>query len=280
MEKTFTVRGARNWASSFLEEHNREARVGELMLLHLLDAKKHQILMRQTEELPEGVSHTFQKWVQEHAETGKPLEHFTKKAEFYGRDFYVDHRVLIPRPETEELIEAVLSRISPNMSIVDVGTGSGIIGITLKSELPETKVYATDLSEDALEVAQENANALESEVHFYKGNFLEPLLEQKINPDIIVSNPPYIPVNNRSNLSNTVLHDPELALFAEKDGLAAYEAIANQALQLDEKPQLIAFEIGHDQGESVPALLNKLDPNAHLTVIQDINKKDRIVLWK
>lgn len=271
-----TVKEARVWASSFLEKHNREPRVADLMLMHLLDVDLAEFLLIQRE--PFNQCSTFESWILEHAKTGKPLEHFTGKTEFYGRTFQVNEHVLIPRPETEELIEAVKPELKLDDTVVDVGTGSGIIALTFKKELPDLKVIATDISQDALSVAQDNANRLDADVQFEQGNFLEPVMNEHI--DVVISNPPYIPECDRTTLSETVMHDPELALFADDHGLAAYREIIKQIRLLKKTPRLVAFEIGHDQGESVPKLIQKAFPQASVQVLQDINGKNRIVIWR
>ncbi|TFB19297.1 peptide chain release factor N(5)-glutamine methyltransferase [Filobacillus milosensis] len=274
-----TVKEARVWASSFLKKHNREPRVADLMLQHLLDVGLADFLLIQREKLSDEVWTQFEGWIVEHAESGKPLEHFTGVASFYGLEFLVDKNVLIPRPETEELIEAVRPWVRDGDTVVDVGTGSGIIAVTLKKVLPSTRVLATDISRAALEAASRNAQRHETEVEFLEGSFLKPVLGQ-VSPDIIVSNPPYIPERERVALSETVMHDPESALFADENGLAAYRAIVNQVMQFAKLPRLVAFEIGHDQGESVPNIILEVCPKANIEVIKDINGKNRILLWK
>ncbi|WP_238378793.1 peptide chain release factor N(5)-glutamine methyltransferase [Halalkalibacillus sediminis] len=272
----------RKWASSFLEKNGRESRVADLMLMHLLQVEWSEFLMMQQDELSEDVYRQLQLWVEEHAATGKPLEHFTNEAEFYGRKFYVDKHVLIPRPETEELVVEVIEQLrdrTDDLVIADLGTGSGVIALTLKAELREAEVYATDFSENALRVARKNANLLGEDVHFYQGDFLQPLMINDVAPNVVVSNPPYIPESERVRLSETVLHDPGVALFADSDGLAAYEMIIGQVMQLGKRPELVVFEIGHDQGESVPALIRAIDREANVRVVKDINGKDRIVVW-
>ncbi|MGM8214993.1 peptide chain release factor N(5)-glutamine methyltransferase [Bacillaceae bacterium W0354] len=274
-----TVFEARKWASSFLKQNNREERVAELMLMHLLNVTLEEWLVIQQDELPPKVWKDFQIWINEHAETGKPIEHFTNEAEFFGRTFFVNEAVLIPRPETEELIAAVVDDIVEGDTVADIGTGSGILAITLKKEIPSITAYATDLSESALAVARGNASQLGAEVQFFQGNFLEPVINERI--DIVVSNPPYISNDERTTLSETVLHDPELALFAEENGLAAYRKITEQIVCMSEKgPRLVVFEIGYDQGETVPELIKLIEPTANIEVLKDINGKDRIVKWR
>src|SRR5699024_8869204 len=159
--------------------------------------------------------------------------HLTGVEEFYGRTFQVNCHVLIPRPETEELVQLVLEKVKPaSFTCVDVGTGSGVIAITLAKEWEDkdAHIIATDLSEEALEVAKQNAYDHRVEIEFNQGNFLKPLIEHGKKVDIIVSNPPYIAYEEKNQLAETVRNfDPELALFAHKQGLSAYEQIIKQS---------------------------------------------------
>ncbi|MFC0013941.1 MULTISPECIES: peptide chain release factor N(5)-glutamine methyltransferase [Allobacillus] len=270
-----TIQEARKWASSFLQTHNREERVADLMLCYLLDATMSGLFMDAHEKLETKTYETFVEWIESHAATGKPLEHFTNTATFYERDFYVDENVLIPRPETEELVQYLLGKLSGTETVVDVGTGSGIIAISLKKELPDLRVLATDLSHEALQIARRNAMTHDADIEFLQGSFLEPVIEAGHNIDVVVSNPPYIAQSDRDSLSDTVIFDPEMALFAENNGLYAYEQIIAQAKRLE--PKQLAFEIGYQQGEAVSKLIQQAFSASSPEIIQDINKKDRIV---
>src|SRR5699024_7693097 len=145
---------------------------------------------------------------------------------------------LIPRPETEELVEYVrddLNQRLPTSSpvIIDVGTGTGIIAITLKLEYPDAQIYATDISDQALQVARKNAADLGADITFLHGDFLKLIIARKLQPDIIISNPPYIAAEEKAYLSRTVKEfDPQLALFAADGGLAAYKQILRQMRDL------------------------------------------------
>lgn len=272
------------WASLFLEEHNREPRVAEILLQHHLNVTRSQFYMLMQEPVSDEIAEMFKAQIVKHAETGIPVQHLTGYESFYGRDFTVNEHVLIPRPETEELVLHIIdsagqpANSNQPLTIVDIGTGSGIIAITLALELPEAKVYASDISKDALAIARQNAKRLGADVTFLQGDFLEPIIDEQIKADIIVSNPPYIAREEAPLLSDTVKNfDPELALFAEKNGLAAYQKIIMQAPEAVNADALIAFEIGHKQGRAVRALIKGTFPGSAVTTIQDINKKDRIV---
>lgn len=274
-----------NRASLFLEKYNREPRVAELLLQHHLGVSGTTYFMNMREEVSAEVVEAFMADIKQHSETGIPIQHLIGSEEFYGRTFSVDKSVLIPRPETEELVELVLkesrNRQNNNNRLVDVGTGSGVIGITLALELSDAKVLATDISTDALTVAKKNAKDLSAPVSFYQGNFLQPLIDEGKTVDVIVSNPPYIAKEERESLSDTVKNfDPSLALFAEDDGLAAYKVIVEQSIKVLNPDGIIAFEMGHNQGLAIKEVLLKTYPQANVDIIQDINKKDRIVLAK
>ncbi|MFD2922927.1 peptide chain release factor N(5)-glutamine methyltransferase [Halobacillus naozhouensis] len=274
-----TIGEARRWASLFLREHGREVRVADLLLEDMLNLSFSRLLAYEHDSFPETVRSSFIQAIEDHAETGVPVQHLIGKASFYGREFTVNKDVLIPRPETEELVLGTIERIQSKSQlqapvIADLGTGSGIIAVTLKLEHPASQLIATDLSTDALEIAKRNAEALEADVTFSQGDFLEPVKQQPI--DVLVSNPPYI--SRAEVLQDTVKNfDPELALFAEDDGVAAYQTIIDQIVRFELSPWLIAFEIGHEQGDAVKAIIETRLPDYRVEIKQDINRRDRMI---
>nr|WP_238343507.1 peptide chain release factor N(5)-glutamine methyltransferase [Gracilibacillus saliphilus] len=277
-----TVHGALEWASSFLQKHNCEPKVAEILLLHIMDWSKTDLIIHLRDSIAEGKLAEFQQKVEQHAETKIPVQHLTGIEAFYGRIFHVNKHVLIPRPETEELVQQVIEAVDKtNITCVDIGTGSGVIAISLAKEWEHNRqieMLATDLSEEALKVAKKNADKHEAKVDFYHGSFLEPIITQGKKVDLIVSNPPYIAYGEAEGLSETVKHfDPEMALFADHNGLAAYQQIIHQAGRVLNKQGMIFFEIGHKQAEVVNQLIKQQFPNSEVTIFQDINGKDRIV---
>ncbi|MBM7095572.1 peptide chain release factor N(5)-glutamine methyltransferase [Bacillus sp. H-16] len=290
MEKDQRVYEALAWASSFLEKNDVEPGVAEVLLSHHTGWSRARWLSEMRTELDPAVWELFQRDVKT-AATGVPVQHITGVEEFYGRTFRVSRDVLIPRPETEELIESVLTEAEERfpkdhpLHLVDVGTGSGIIAITLFKELKERgwspKIQAVDISEAAIKVAKENARRLEAEVAFVHGDLLGPLVENDAKVDIVVSNPPYIPEGQREGLAKNVRDfDPETALFGGEDGLVFYRGMARQLGSVLKQPGMVAFEIGFDQGRSVPGLLQEhLGQSGDIRVLKDINGKDRIVLF-
>lgn len=279
-----TVFEALQWASSFLMEHGRDENAARLLLQHLLKTDYTGIMMRMHDEISEEKQSQFQQMIKMHAE-GKPVQYITGVEEFYGRTFQVNESVLIPRPETEELIEGAITRMKAlfgeerNIKLVDIGTGSGIIAITMKLEWPDAKVAATDISSDALQTAKQNADRLNANIDFRQGDLTEPIANEKW--DVILSNPPYIAYEEAEEMSDVVLqHEPHLALFAEDRGLKLYKQMVKALPNLVNTPALIGFEIGYSQGEAVAELLKTSFPQAEIEIVKDINKKDRIIFCK
>ena len=277
-----TIYEALTRASSFLEENNREKEVARYLLQHVLGKNYSQLMMAMYEEIPTEAFETFWSYVEEHT-TGRPFQYIIGQESFYGRDFFVNEHVLIPRPETEELIEEVKKRVpavfttnKDSLTIADIGTGSGAISITIKKEFPTAQVTATDISSEALQVAGKNAQLLQADITFKQGDLLEPIAQQKW--DIVLSNPPYIGQHEAESLSDTVIdYEPHLALFAEEDGLQLYRKMAEQLPLMMNVPSFIGFEIGYEQGPAVKKMLETAFPMATVEVVKDINQKNRFV---
>jgi release factor glutamine methyltransferase len=192
--------------------------------------------------------------------------------EFYGRRFAVDRRVLIPRPETELLAEAVVQLVQPCWICVDVGTGSGCLGVTVSLEAPQTNWLCTDVSLGALKVAQENANKLRAKVGFAQADMLDPFQSRAF--DAVVSNPPYV-ANEDPRLAADVLEwEPGTALFAGEDGLAAIRRLIDGAIAVLKPGGLFAFEFGEGQAKQVAELLAGWQPD----IRRDLAGIERFVL--
>jgi len=187
---------------------------------------------------------------------GEPLQHLLGTVEFCGQTFLSDKRAMVPRPETEELVELLAAKIIGQKSeirILDVGTGSGVIALSLARNFSEAEIYAVDISEDALALALENATRLGLEqVHFQKSDLLESLSERF---DLIVANLPYISMQDRHLLAREVLHDPEVALFGGPSGDELVRKLIEEAPSHLEPGGLLALEIGVDQAEGLSEFL-------------------------
>ncbi|WP_368658131.1 peptide chain release factor N(5)-glutamine methyltransferase [Metabacillus halosaccharovorans] len=271
---------ALNWASSFLKEAGRDENAGELLLRHHLQMERAILLSNLRMVLSDEQIQVFTSDVKKHAE-GQPVQYLIGYEEFYGRRFNVNKEVLIPRPETEELVEGILQRVSEHFSgteklnVVDVGTGSGAIAITLALENSRFDVSAVDIAAESITVAKKNARNLGADVQWLHGDLLAPV-NQKI--DILVSNPPYIPDWEIETLSPVVKdHEPMRALAGGEDGLDFYRRLINDMQDLLNDKALIAFEIGAGQGKDVQSLLEQALPEAEVEVVYDINGKDRMV---
>lgn len=211
----------------------------------------------------------------------EPLAYVMGVQYFYGYAFDVNPTVLIPRYETEELVLKVLMELDESFSddctLLDIGTGSGAIACVLKAEKPDMKVYASDISEEALVQAQKNADKLGVEISFMQGDMAQPFVENKIKADVIVCNPPYIPQDEV--IENSVKdYEPHVALFGGEDGLYFYRKVLKDAPSILNKKSLLAFEMGWNQRESLSALVREIFPNADIECFQDLSGKDRILI--
>ncbi|MED4079484.1 peptide chain release factor N(5)-glutamine methyltransferase [Halalkalibacterium halodurans] len=279
------VHEALHWAFSFLRERQLEEPVAEMLLRHYLQMDRARFLASFHEELDGELFQRLEEDLAAHA-SGVPVQHLIGVESFYGRQFQVDQHVLIPRPETEELVLAVLKEIrrqfkkEEEITILDIGTGSGAIAVTLALEEERTNVTAVDISRDALQVAADNARRLGANVQLIHGDLGEPFLKTGELFDVIVSNPPYIPTVEKDTLAVHVRdHEPALALFGGVDGLDVYRRLMSQlpALTKEEKG-MVALEIGTGQGMDVKKLMQTAYPKAAVDVLYDLNGKDRIVL--
>jgi release factor glutamine methyltransferase len=215
-------------------------------------------------------------------EKGKPVQHILGYTYFYNLKINVNKDVLIPRFDTEVLVELVLfDNQDSEKTIVDVGTGSGCIAIALKNENSDFAVYATDISNQAISIARKNALENNTDIEFLSGDILEPLIEQGINVDIIVSNPPYISKNDTEVDSKVLNNEPHLALFSEFDGLAHIKSILEQSNDILNEQGSIYLEIGYKQAEAVRQLASKiLKENHEFKIFKDMANKDRVVRIK
>ena len=206
-----------------------------------------------------------------------PAQYIIGHAEFFGMQLKVDERVLIPRPETEELVELILAEnLKDNLKVLDIGTGSGAIALVLAKNRPDWSVTAADISQDALELATENANVQNLNLSFIKSDCFSKISSKY---DIIVSNPPYISREDQEEVGLNVLHsEPHLALFADEEGLSIYRRIAEDSKDYLNDGGKIYLEIGYKQGQSVPDLFRKNFPVKRVRTFKDQFGQDRMVV--
>lgn len=227
-----------------------------------------------TEEVINKFENEFSKYLYEN----KPIQYIIGYQSFYGYDYYVDERVLIPRYETEELVENVILFYDEyfggqKVDVCDIGTGSGAIAITLALEEKNMSVMATDISFEALEVAEKNNEKYNANVKFLQGDMVEPLYGNKF--DIIVSNPPYIPtVEDVDSLVKD--NEPNIALFGGNDGLKFYRIIIENASKIAKEKFILAFEHGYDKNAEIERLILASFPNAKVIHKKDMQGKNRM----
>lgn len=215
--------------------------------------------------------------------TGEPLDYILGYTPFYGYNFNVDNRVLIPRPETEELVAYALSLIDEKFTdfdkvkVADIGCGSGAIGMAVALEESKVELYSSDISNEALQVAKENAEKFGLNVQFFQGDMAKPFIANNIKVDLLLCNPPYIPVNEKMERS-VVDYEPHVALFGGEDGLKFYRSVLNDAYDLLQGKGYACFEMGYNQKEALTQLVKSIDANADVKVIKDINQKNRILV--
>lgn len=209
---------------------------------------------------------------------GEPVQYALGHAPFYGREFQVDRRVLIPRPETEELVDWILKdQPQTTQRVLDVGTGSGVIAITLQADRPAWQVLGSDISAEALDVAKVNGKKYTPDVTWQQSDLFSQIEGQF---DVIVSNPPYIAENEKTVMDDSVLfYEPELALFADDQGLALYKLIAQHLLDYLAPQGTAYFEIGYLQGPALVELFETL-PEVQVELRQDFSGHDRMLQVK
>ena len=230
------------------------------------------------EEVSKEIQESFQSLFHRYLYENEPVQYLIGSSCFYGYDFKVTKDVLIPRYETEELVEQVLYRYDSyfkgqQVDVCDLATGSGCIGITLALEERLMRVVATDISKDALRIAKENSEKLGANVEFLEGDMLEPVKNRKF--DIFVSNPPYIP--EKENVMSLVTdNEPNIALFGGEDGMKFYRIILENVHTLLKEKAIVCFEHGYDKKEDMLALAKHYFPEARVEVLKDLEGKDRM----
>jgi release factor glutamine methyltransferase len=282
-----TLRLALDAAQKILAEGphpERARRDTETLLLHVLkmnapDTNLAWLIAHDGEPLASDAAATFCDLIERRL-AGEPIQYITGEAEFYGLPFHVNRDVLIPRPETELLVEKTvqLAPLVRRPRILDVGAGSGAIAIALAHEWPDAMVTATDLSTAALDVARRNAERLgfARRVRFLQGDLLEPAASQHF--DIVVSNPPYVPDSDRETLEVEVRdYEPAQALFAGEDGLEIYRRLIPAAFGVLVPGGFLALEIGYGQQEAIRTLLASAGFSG-IEFTEDLQKIPRVVL--
>lgn len=281
-EQHTTLAAALSWAIGALREASETPRLdAELLLAHALGVSRARLLAELQTPPTSEVTRQFGELIARRA-TREPVAYLVGSKEFYGLELFVDRRVLVPRPETELLVEYALAwvrdqytpRAAAAPSIADIGTGSGCIAISLAVYLPDAQVYAVDISPEALDVARRNAerHAVAGRVKLLQGDLLAPLRQPV---DLLISNPPYTILTEID--AGVRLHEPHLALDGGVAGLAVYRRLLASAPGALRPGGAVLLEIGADQGDAVTALARQALPAARVMLHQDLAGHDRVV---
>lgn len=260
--------------------HNVPKETVMLYLVEIANMERYNLYMHFDEEMPEELFHEFNKGI-ERIIKHEPLAHVLGYSWFYGYKFKINEDVLIPRYETEELVANILAKKDEifndqNVDAIDVGTGSGAIAIALKKEENSINMYASDISDKAIVVAKENALNNEADISFMTGDMLQPFIDANIKCDILISNPPYIP--SEEKIEDSVYDfEPHVALFGGTDGLEYYRIIFKNCKKVLKEKSFMAFEIGYNQFESLEIEIKKYLGDVRYEIIKDMNGKNRML---
>ena len=278
---------------SYLKKNNIDESklIAEIVFSHVLNTDRMMLFTKYRDEIENEKIEKIRYFIQKIGREKFPVQYLLNEQEFYGRKFYVDKGVLIPRQDTEVLVEKMIEILKNNIlknknleknlkihpKILDIGVGSGIIGITAALEIKDSYVLGVDISEKALETAKKNKELLKvSNIKFLKSNLFENVEFKQF--DMIVSNPPYISLNEAGIMSDdTLLHEPSEALFAENDGLYFYYEICQKALDYLADFGYLLFEIGYKQGKNVAEIMTS-SGFKNVEVIKDLAGLDRVVV--
>ena len=263
-------------ASQQLSDSDSPKLDAEVLLAHILNKDRIYLLTWPEQALGSEQLTDFFDLIQQR-QNGTPVAHLTGHSEFWSLPLNVNQHTLIPRPETELLVEAALERIPPeaNWNIVDLGTGSGAIALAISSERPSCTVHAVERSSAALQQARANAEQLDLQVQFHQGSWFEPLADMRF--ELVVSNPPYIPEQDPHLSQGDVRFEPDTALSSGKDGLDDIRHICQTAQQYLKPGGWLLLEHGYDQGESVAEIL-RAEGYSRVETLKDLAGQPRIAL--
>lgn len=248
------------------------------LLQYVLKQTKQELIINSEEIVEPSKVNEYNNYLQEIIK-GTPIQYITKHQQFMALDFYVDENVLIPQPDTEVLVEEGIKIIKEqNMEVLDLCTGSGAIAISIAHYCQNSTVTATDISQEALEVARKNANLNNVNIEFIDSNLFDKLTERSF--DIILSNPPYIETDIINTLEKDVQSEPYIALDGGKDGLEFYKRILNEAHKHLKINGYLMLEIGYNQGNAVINLEHKNLKLITKQPIKDLAGNDRVVIFQ
>ncbi len=278
------VREALAWGAMELQGFTSKQLESRILLASILNITQEGLLIRYNEHISQEEESAFYEYIKRR-KLLEPIAYIVGKKEFYGRDFIVNKHVLIPRPETELIIDRVVLEYKENfagqeVTILDLGTGSGAIAVTLAALIPQAKIVATDISDEALVLAAENAkfNGAIVQIQFIKSDWYSNLPDKEF--DFIISNPPYISPDNKIYMTQeTILYEPESALFATENGLINYKKIISGLNNFLKTENKVFVEIGFNQSEAVINIL-KEHLFTEIIISKDLSGHDRVIEFK
>lgn len=277
---SYTLREALSEASLFLDEHQHTAGTAQYYWMMYFDLTLTEIVSQMRQQVTLEDYEAFQE-VLARVIKDEPIQYIRGYEDFLDRRFLVNEHTLIPREDTAGLIEFARAflRAHPQARVLDIGTGSGILGVTISIEFPETTVIATDISQDTLEVAETNNHRLGGDVTFVKSDLFQELHDQTF--ELIISNPPYISQEELDVMDASVKkYEPKTALFAENHGLAIYQRIAQEIGHYLNPEGILLLEIGYLQGPSVERIFRQEFPQAKIQIQKDLNELDRYIIME
>jgi release factor glutamine methyltransferase len=260
----------------------------EIFLSSVLNLKRVELYLNKDRILTQQENEKFNSYLQQRI-SGKPIQYVTGEVGFFGLEFKIDPRAMIPRPETEVLVSEIVKEFKKTkkefdpLKVVDIGTGSGVIAITLAKELANSLIYATDISKDALELAKENAerNDVEQRIEFIYGDLFEPLIEKNFENsiDCVVSNPPYVKDSELGKLDKEIRdYEPKVALLSGEDGIGFHKKITEGAVTYLKSGGLLAFEVGLGDAERLTEFIASNNSYENIKIVKDLAGIKRVVL--
>lgn len=274
----------RNGRKKLIENNIEDAIIkADILIQFVLNMDKMQLIINQEDEVSKENENIYLTYI-EQVISGKPVQYITNEQEFMNLKFYVDENVLIPQPDTENLVEEAIKAIDEirpekNIKVLDLCTGSGAIAISIKKYAEDTKkqieVYASDISEEAIKIAEKNAKRNDVHINFILSDMFQKMQEKDF--DIILSNPPYIETQTISRLSKEVQYEPHMALDGGEDGLEFYRVIAKNAHEYLNKNGSILLEIGYNQKKKVMQIFEEAKKYSNIRCIKDLSDNDRVI---
>lgn len=264
-----------------LDEAGIPQETAQVFMLELSQKESYDLYLHYEEDVPSELEESYRAGMARILKQ-EPMQYVLGYSWFYGYRFQVNENVLIPRPETEELVANILADLDayfaevPVIEAVDIGTGSGAIALSLAKEEPKIQITATDISEAAVEVAKANASELGVQAQFLVGDMVQPVIDAGLKVDLLICNPPYIPQEEVLEAS-VKDYEPHVALFGGEDGLKFYRQVFAAAPQVLKEKAMMAFEIGWNQREALLEEVHKTFGDVRAEVVKDINGKDRML---